>query len=139
MRLTFVLVFGLLAVGVSVIHGLEGSQAACPVTGRTVTSNSPHLDWQGQRIYFCCNGCPARFQADPEKYFTTISETGTVLENIQTTCPVSGEKLGSHGTPTHVDHKGRRVMLCCGGCTAEFNRDPDTYLDRLPGRHSNSR
>lgn len=126
-----------------VAMGLGGTAAAgdmqqtsCPVSGEKIDkTTSPHVDWQGQRIYFCCNKCPAKFKADPEKYFAKMAAEGVVLENIQATCPVSGEKLGEGdmGKPVAVDYHGRRVMLCCNMCKPKFEKEPEKYLAKLPG------
>jgi YHS domain-containing protein len=112
----------------------EKPQTTCPVSGKAIDkASSPHLDWQGQRIYFCCNDCPAKFKADPETFFAKAAAEGVVFENIQTTCPVSGEKLDGMGKPVSSDYKGRRVMFCCGSCVKGFNKEPETYLAKLPG------
>jgi YHS domain-containing protein len=114
---------------------LAGEQTACPVSGESIDkASSPHVDWEGQRVYFCCNKCPARFKADPEKYFAKIAEAGVELENVQTTCPVSDEDLGGEmGDPVKVSHKGRTVKLCCNMCKPKFEKDPAKYLAELPG------
>ena len=102
---------------------------------------SPHVDWQGQRIYFCCDKCPAKFKADPEKYFAKIAEAGVELENIQTVCPVSGETLGEGdmGAPVAHAYKGRTVMFCCNMCVGKFDKDPAKYLAKLPGEQPAAR
>lgn len=43
-------------------------------------------------------------------------------------CVVSGQKLGSMGTPVDYMHEGRLVRFCCGGCIAAFQADPEKYL-----------
>ena len=90
----------LLAVTAMVLFGAvalasEGKpQTTCPVSGKPIDrATSPHVDWQGQRIFFCCNACPAKLKADPEGFFAKAAEAGVVFDNVQTTCPVSGEKL----------------------------------------------
>ncbi len=125
-----------LAAVVATAPAAAAEQTVCPVSGEKIDkTTSPHVDWQGQRIYFCCNKCPAKSKADPEKYFATIAEAGVQLENIQTTCPVSGEKLGEGGMGAPVAHayKGRTVMFCCKMCVAKFDKDPARYLGNLPG------
>jgi YHS domain-containing protein len=42
-------------------------QALCPVMGGKANPNI-HVDYQGQRVYFCCPACPGMFQKDPGKY-----------------------------------------------------------------------
>jgi YHS domain-containing protein len=110
------------------------AQTACPVTGKAI-DKSIHVDFQGQRVYFCSAACPAGFRKDPEKYFATIADTRVELENIQTTCPVSGEALegGDMGGPVSHTYKGRTVMFCCKMCVGKFEKDPARYLAKLPG------
>jgi len=109
-------------------------QTMCPVSGEAIDT-SVHVDYQGQRIYFCCNKCPAAFRNDPEKYFAKFENEGVQLENIQTTCPVSGEKLGEGdmGEPVAISYKGRTIMFCCNMCPPKFEQDPAKYLAKLPG------
>jgi len=109
-------------------------QTTCPVSGEKI-DKSVHVDFQGQRIYFCCDKCPAKFKADPEKYFAKIAAEGVTLENIQTSCPVSGEKLGEGdmGEPVAHAYQGRTVMFCCNSCVKKFDKDPAKYLAKLPG------
>jgi hypothetical protein len=44
---------------------------------------------------------------------------------------VSGEPLGSMGTPVKVTVKNRDVWICCEGCRGRLMRNPDTYLAKL--------
>ena len=43
-------------------------------------------------------------------------------------CVVSGQKLGSMGTPVDYMHEGRLVRFCCAGCIPAFQADPEKYL-----------
>jgi YHS domain-containing protein len=54
-------------------------QTVCPVMGGKI-DKSLFADYQGKRVYFCCNGCPAQFKADPEKYIKAMEAKGIVLE-----------------------------------------------------------
>ena len=109
-------------------------QAKCPVSGAPI-DRSVHIDYQGQRIYFCCPKCPAEFRKNPGMYFAEFEKDGIVLENIQTTCPVSGEKLGEGdmGKPVSVQYKGRTIQFCCKMCVKKFEADPVKFLAQLPG------
>jgi Cu(I)/Ag(I) efflux system membrane fusion protein len=49
----------------------------------------------------------------------------------QGVCPVSGQKLGSMGTPYKTTVKGQTVFLCCDGCEENLKKDPDKYLAKL--------
>lgn len=46
----------------------------------------------------------------------------------QRTCPVMGDVLGEMGDPIPVSVKGQTVFVCCRGCVAKVQRDPDKYL-----------
>src|SRR5436309_2445583 len=46
----------------------------------------------------------------------------------QKVCPVSGEELGSMGTPIKVTRGSRSIFLCCQGCVKQIQADPDKYL-----------
>jgi len=134
MTLTLALV---LAAGAALADQHEGKpQTACPVSGKPIDkASSPHIDFQGQRIYFCCDNCPPAFRKDPESFFAKAAEAGVVFENVQTTCPVSGETLGEGdmGEPVAHAYKGRTVMLCCPSCIKKFDKEPAKYLAKLPG------
>ena len=54
-------------------------QTTCPVLGGNVDKNV-YADYQGKRIYFCCKGCDAEFNKDPEKYLKKLQEEGVTLE-----------------------------------------------------------
>jgi hypothetical protein len=53
------------------------------------------------------------------------------LARRQRVCPVTGEPLGSMGTPPVVVVEGRTVFLCCKGCEAELRKQPAKYLAKL--------
>ena len=42
--------------------------AVDPVCRMQVEPGGPHLDWQGQRFWFCSEGCRAEFAANPERF-----------------------------------------------------------------------
>lgn len=104
------------------------NQTHCPVMGGVIDS-SVYTDIQGQRVYHCCPMCSAKLKGDPDKYFSKAAEEGVLFENIQTTCPVSGEELKDKSV--YTDYEGRRIAFCCENCREKFNKDPEKYLDRM--------
>jgi|WetSurMetagenome_2_1015567.scaffolds.fasta_scaffold25924_4 YHS domain-containing protein len=130
-RAMFVLFTLLLLVAASAIFAADKPQTACPVCGGDIDiAKSPHLDWQGQRIYFCCEHCMAKFKADPEASFAKSAKEGIVFQSVQKECPLSGEDVDKK---VYADYKGRRVYFCCTKCKAKFEKDPEKYLAKLPG------
>ena len=55
------------------------SQTTCPVLAGNIDKNV-YVDYKGKRIYFCCKGCDAEFEKDPEKYMKKLKEEGVTLE-----------------------------------------------------------
>ena len=53
--------------------------------------------------------------ADKEAKKPTSEEIRMAVQGI---CPVSGEKLGTHGDPIQVKIGKEQVFLCCKGCTS---------------------
>jgi YHS domain-containing protein len=104
------------------------NQTNCPVMGGKIDS-TVYTDIQGQRVYHCCPMCSAKLKADPDTYFEKAAAEGVLFENIQTTCPVSGEKLEDKSVFT--DYEGRRVVFCCKKCRGTFAEAPDKYLNKL--------
>ena len=54
-------------------------QTTCPVLAGDI-DKSVYADYQGKRIYFCCQGCDAEFNKNPEKYMKKLQEEGVTLE-----------------------------------------------------------
>lgn len=54
-----------------------GDTTTCPVSGEefVVTAESPHVEHEGRTYYFCCPGCDARFQANPQQYLSPAPAT----------------------------------------------------------------
>ncbi len=104
------------------------NQTHCPVMGGEIDT-TVFTDIQGQRVYHCCPMCSKGLKEDPDKYFKKAAAEGVLFENIQTTCPVSGEELEDKSVFT--DHEGRRVAFCCDKCVAAFDKDPAKYLSKL--------
>ena len=45
----------------------------CPVMGGPVNPDIS-VECQGQRVLFCCGGCPRAFQANPERYLSELPQ-----------------------------------------------------------------
>lgn len=59
------------------------SQTKCPVMGGTINKDI-YIDYQGQRIYFCCPACIEVFKKDPEKFLQKMKEQGVIPEKSPT-------------------------------------------------------
>lgn len=101
------------------------NQTHCPVMGGKIDS-TVYTDIQGHRIYHCCGMCSPTVKEDPDAIFKKAAAEGIRFENIQTTCPVSGEELKNKETFT--DYEGRRIYFCCAGCIPRFTEDAKATL-----------
>lgn len=50
--------------------GIKPAYYINPVCGVPVDKNSPKhiIEYEGEKIYFCCDGCKVKFEAEPAKY-----------------------------------------------------------------------
>ena len=132
-------------VGIALLEGVgQGAtrpQTTCPVTGQAIDpKTSPHVDWQGQRIYFASAAAADQFRRDPDVVFAKLEADHVRLENIEANCPVSGEALaGAAGAGPVISYKGRTIRFCCPDCPPKFEVNPARYLDKLPGEQVASR
>jgi YHS domain-containing protein len=106
------------------------NQTHCPVMGGVIDS-TVFTDIQGQRVYHCCPMCSKDLKADPDKYFKKAAKDGVVFENIQTTCPVSGEAIDKN---VSLNYEGRRLYFCCEKCIATFESDPAGYFGKMDAK-----
>jgi YHS domain-containing protein len=48
-------------------------QTACPVMGAAIDKQF-FTEYEGKKVYFCCPGCKAKFQAEPQKYLAKLPQ-----------------------------------------------------------------
>ena len=56
-------------------------QEKCPIMGGAI-NKSVYTDYNGKRVYFCCNGCPEAFLKEPDKYIKQMESAGIELEKV---------------------------------------------------------
>ncbi len=64
-----------------------------PVCGMVVTPDAPHQTRYAEHtLRFCCAGCLAKFEADPQRYLTSAPEPAeTAPPGTDYTCPMHPE------------------------------------------------
>jgi membrane fusion protein, copper/silver efflux system len=113
-----------------VVEGLEAGQSVA-VGGAFLVDAETRLNPSLAAGYFGAR----RSEATTEK-----PQAHPETPNLgQGTCPVTGKKLGSMGTPVRVVVQGRAVFLCCEGCEAAIKEAPDKYLKPSSPAHHPSR
>ncbi|MEZ6068820.1 MAG: hypothetical protein R3C10_00840 [Pirellulales bacterium] len=48
-------------------------QTVCPVSGKPIKAASV-VEHDGKKVFFCCDGCPKAFQADPAKFVAKLPQ-----------------------------------------------------------------
>ena len=86
-------------------------QTVCPVEGGQVKTNL-FVDFKGQRIYFCCDGCPAEFKKDPAKFMAKLAKDGVTLDKAPAGDPIKTQTQDAAADPA----KG-----CDGSCAKGEN------------------
>lgn len=59
-----------------------GLQTTCPVMEGKRINSRLYVDYQGYRIYVCCNPCVKALRKNPEKYLKKLTDQGIVLRKI---------------------------------------------------------
>lgn len=48
-------------------------QTDCPVSGQPIKADK-FVEYKGQKVYFCCPGCPGAFEKNPEKFADKVPQ-----------------------------------------------------------------
>lgn len=88
------------------------------------------------------NGCKKEQPAQPSEQEAVTEQAASTeeaapvedaaaaaTETEQTVCPVMEGKINKD---LFTEYKGKKVYFCCPGCEAEFNKNPEKYLSKLP-------
>jgi YHS domain-containing protein len=52
---------------------VAGEQTICPVMGGAIDKNI-FVEYKGKKVYFCCEDCKKKFEAEPEKYLAKLPQ-----------------------------------------------------------------
>ena len=91
-------------------------------------------DWKEGKVYFCCNGCTAKFNKMDDKAKEKIAAAANhqlvaTKQYVQKGCPFSGGKISDKYS---ITVKGAKVGFCCGGCKAKAEKmDEKTQIAEL--------
>ncbi len=119
-------------------------QNTCPVMGGKINKEL-FVEQEGKRIYVCCAGCIDAVKKDFQKHVAELEKKGQKIETVvkteekktslseQKTCPVmEGRAINKK---LYVDHNGQRIYVCCGGCIAQVQKDPEKAIKYLQERN----
>lgn len=105
----------------------DHANAKCVVKRKREAKPDVTLDWQGNRVRFCCKRCIPRFKAAPRRHLTRLENPGLkILGNKK--CPVMQDEPVS--ADSFVVYKGHIIGLCCAECADEFKKKPAKFAAR---------
>jgi YHS domain-containing protein len=112
----FSLCVALLAV-VGLIGGSSLSAAEpeikCPVSGKVIGTDHAR-DFEGGKVYFCCENCPKAFEKDTAKFAAKARHQMLLTGQIkQVHCPLTHKAMKAG---TEVDVAGTKIAFCCNNC-----------------------
>jgi YHS domain-containing protein len=90
--------------------------AFCPVggIGHKIKMESAAADFEGGKVHFCCDDCPAEFKKDSTKFAANARHQLLATGQIeQVACPLTGRKINPEKT---ADVAGLTVAFCCENC-----------------------
>jgi YHS domain-containing protein len=97
----------------------------CPVMGKdSFVDPKIRMEYEGQYVYFCCDGCLQMFKKDPAKYLASMPQEDLEAIKVNDTCPASGEKI--EGRDIRGEYKGKLVYFCCAGCKSSYDKKQAT-------------
>lgn len=132
--------------------------AMCPIGKEPIVASAGTIEYEGKTIGLCCPGCGNAFLAweqtrrdafvalamrgeEPGRTHGDSTEESTKADTASQSfpypldmCIISGEKLGSMGKPVILNHEGRELRLCCGGCIERFRAEPAKFVKSLDER-----
>lgn len=101
----------------------------CPACGCSLVrlgvsrERAARLEYRGEELLFCCEGCVETFRRDPATYLEQIE--GWIV------CPSCLAEKPAEMTVS-IEHEGDEVRFCrCPGCVEAFRRRPEELLERL--------
>lgn len=58
----------------------ENIQTNCPVSGKELKAKTVSVDYEGRRVYFCCEMCPPKFAKDPQTYLEKMTPNAETMK-----------------------------------------------------------
>ena len=114
-----------------IAEAADVSNAKCPVSGKPAKEDAA-VDFEGGKVYMCCNNCPKAFEKDTAKFATKAHHQMAVTGQAkQEKCPFSGKAI-KENQKTDVD--GVSVAFCCANCKAKVEKaEADKKLEMCFG------
>lgn len=110
------------------MEGFRNTIVAVAALAATILVGCSASRGKGSRIADRTLPATASVPAGRTEVTQTTATDDALPESTQQTCPVTGEKLGSMGSPIPVTVGGKTIQVCCQGCVAAVKKNPEKYL-----------
>ena len=100
--------------------------AVDPICGMTVPAepSTPHVQRDGETVYFCCEGCKAKYEAGADTAPAATSAPAPAATGpAMAVDPICGMTVVAEDATPHVDHDGETIYFCCDGCKKKFQQE----------------
>ena len=95
----------------------------CIVAGSKAALAENSVDYLDGKVYFCCQNCPKKFEADKAKFATNANyQLVATKQYEQGVCPFTGNKLDPAKA---IDVAGVKVSFCCDNCKGKAEKMKD--------------
>jgi len=104
-----------------------------PICGmKIIPSQSIEYTHEGEKFYFCSQGCEKEFKSDPEKYknFEHI-DPKLMHKGMEEEELVEDPVCGMKGKPEdwiEYEYQGTKYYFCNPSCVKEFKQNPEKYV-----------
>lgn len=104
--------------------------AKCPASSEAVSADQA-VEFEGGKVYFCCEKCVAAFEKDSTKMAAKSRHQMVVTGQFeQKACPLSG---GPTKAETTFDVAGTKIAFCCENCQGKAKKAGDDVAAVLFG------
>ena len=81
------------------------------------------VDYEGGKVFFCCEGCTKKFSSDTDEFATLANQQLVATGQFkQTGCPMSGGQVDDDQAS---EFDGMTIKFCCEKCKTKFDEAAD--------------
>lgn len=105
------------------VESVNLKDVKCLLNDSAAAKEDKNSDWKDGKVYFCCNSCQGKFNADKKAFASKANYQLVATKQVeQKLCPYSG---GDINKDQKIEVKGATVAFCCGNCKAKAEKVAD--------------
>lgn len=121
-----------MAFGARLVADDAKAEPMCPVSGKAI-NKEVSADFEGGKVYFCCEGCPPAFEKDSAKFAAKARHQMCLTGQLeQVHCPIAHKAFKAEQS---ANVGGVEVKFCCGGCKGKVAKmSPEEQVEACFGK-----